>query len=222
MRALSAACRGIRAAVRAHYWWTAAAAALVLGLQILLPPLILSLARKPCSAFTLNPWLKQLPSYLAGGTPIQDKLSFLSRVALFWFTADGQYEPEWGFAVDTGDLARFVFTAGLVGTWVALVQYQRDLRSTVGWRAAGRGGGAVGAVAGVLGLSTGPCSVVGCGAPVLPVVGLAFAGLSSGTVLLLSTLSQVSAMVLLAALGAGVAYLGWRVGTADKGPGSAR
>ena len=216
MRALSAACRGIRAAIRAHRGWAVAAATLVLSLQILLPPLILSLARKPCSYFTFNPWLKQLPAYLVGSTPIQEKLAFLGRVALFWFTADGQYEPEWGFAVDTGDLARFVFTAGLVGAWVALWRYQRDLRSIEGWRAAGRGGGAVGAVAGVLGLSTGPCSVVGCGAPVLPVVGLAFAGLSSGTVLLLSTLSRVIAMVLLAALVAGVGYLGWRVGTAPR------
>jgi hypothetical protein len=178
---------------------------------------ILSLARKPWSYFTFNPWLTQLPAYLTGSAPLQQKLAFLARMALFWFTADGQYgEPEWGFAVDTADLARFVVTAGLVGLWVALWRYQRDLRSIKGWRGAGRGGGVVGAVAGVLGLSTGPCSVVGCGAPVLPVVGLAFAGLSSGTVLLLSTLSQVSALVLLAALVAGVAYLGWRVGTAPR------
>jgi len=69
-----------------------------------------------------------------------------------------------------------------------------------------------GAVVGVLGLSTGPCSVVGCGAPVLPVIGLAFAGLSSGTLALLSALSRVAISVVLVALAAGVAFLGWRVG----------
>ncbi len=51
--------------------------------------------------------------------------------------------------------------------------------------------GLVGAFAGVLGLSTGPCSVVGCGAPVLPVAGLVFAGLSSGTLALLSGAGEV-------------------------------
>jgi hypothetical protein len=216
MRALSAACRGIRAAVGAHWGWAAATATMVLSLQIMLPPVILSLARKPWTSFTVNPWLKHLPAYLTSSTPLQQKLAFLARVALFWFTADGQYEPEWGFAVDTGDLARFVVTAGLVGAWVALRRYQRDLNAIKGWRAAGHGGGAAGVVAGVLGLSTGPCSVVGCGAPVLPVVGLAFAGLSSGTVVLLSTLSRASALVLLAALVAGVTYLGWHVGTAPR------
>src|SRR4030095_10026717 len=65
--------------------------------------------------------------------------------------------------------------------------------SRAGWasppgRAAGGGGGGPG-------LSTGPCSVVGCGAPVLPVVGLVFAGLSSGTLALLSGLSRVLSLV---------------------------
>ena len=41
--------------------------------------------------------------------------------------------------------------------------------------------GIAGALMSILGLSTGPCSVMGCGAPVLPVIGLAFVGLSSGT-----------------------------------------
>src|SRR5207244_13300776 len=60
-----------------------------------------------------------------------------------------------------------------------------------GWRAsASRSGGVVGAFASVLGLSTGPCSVVGCGAPVLPVVGLVFTGLSSGTLAVLSASSR--------------------------------
>jgi uncharacterized protein YacL len=64
----------------------------------------------------------------------------------------------------------------------------------------------------VLGLSTGPCSVVGCGAPVLPVVGLVFAGLSSGTLALLSGASRVLSAVVLVALTLVVAGLGWQAG----------
>ena len=68
----------------------------------------------------------------------------------------------------------------------------------------------VGAFASVLGLSTGPCSVVGCGAPVLPVVGLVFTGLSSGTLAVLSVSSRIAAAGVLVLLSAAVAYLGWQ------------
>jgi hypothetical protein len=67
----------------------------------------------------------------------------------------------------------------------------------------------------VVGLSTGPCSVMGCGAPVLPVVGLAFAGLSSGTLALLATISTVVAVGVPAAMSVGVVYLGWLTGRRD-------
>ena len=218
MRHLTNACRGIHVAIRAHPWSMAAVLILALTVQILLPPLILSLVRKPWTYFTFNPWLKRLPEYLVGSTPFEQKLDFLTRVAVFWFSADGDYgAPEWGFAVDGADLARFLVTAGLVSVWVALWRYQRDLRMSAALRVSGRGGGAVGVFAGVLGLTTGPCTVVGCGAPVLPVVGLAFTGLSSGTVLLLSALSRATAMALLVVLAAGVAYLGWRVGAPTRG-----
>jgi hypothetical protein len=68
----------------------------------------------------------------------------------------------------------------------------------------------------MLGLSTGPCSVMGCGAPVLPVVGLAVAGLSSGTLALLSGLSTVVGRVVLVLLVLSVGYLGWLAGTAEQ------
>jgi hypothetical protein len=42
-------------------------------------------------------------------------------------------------------------------------------------------------------------------------VALAFAGLSSGTVALLSSLSRAAAAIVLLGLLAGVLYLGWRV-----------
>jgi hypothetical protein len=74
-----------------------------------------------------------------------------------------------------------------------------------------------GAVTSVLGFSTGPCSVVGCGAPVLPVVGLAFAGLTSGTLAFLASLSRVATTVVFLALVGSVAYLGWRAGAGPPG-----
>jgi hypothetical protein len=89
-----------------------------------------------------------------------------------------------------------------------------ERRATVsGWVThAGSAGGALGGWVSVLGLSTGPCSVVGCGAPVLPVVGLAFAGLSSTTLAVLSQVSRVSAIVVIVALLLGIGWLGWKTG----------
>jgi hypothetical protein len=52
---------------------------------------------------------------------------------------------------------------------------------------------------------------MGCGAPVLPVIGLAFVGLSSGTLKLVAGLSKVFAVVILSAMTFGVAYFGWTV-----------
>ena len=220
--AVRAVARGTGRTVRARPGAIALTAAGVLAVDVFLPPLLLSVARKPWTYFTFNPWLKRLPEYLASGTPWSDKLDFLSRVALFWFSADGPYgQPEWGFAVDGADAVRFVFTAILVGLYVAL-WLERRAAGARGWRVgAGRAGGALSACAGVLGLSTGPCSVVGCGAPVLPVVGLAFAGLSSTTVALLSEVSRVSAIAVVLALLVAIAWLGWQLGTTPSRPGAA-
>ena len=203
--------RGLAAAVKARPMAVLAIAAAVLALHVLLPPLVLAVARTPWTFFTFNPWLKRLPDYLVSAAPVEQKLDFLSRMALFWFSADGAYgAPEWGFAVDTMDLVRFVAMSVLVAVYFGLWLRARDLGLAA---SAHRGGGVVGAFVGALGLSTGPCSVVGCGAPVLPVVGLAFAGLSSGTVAFLSATSRAAGAVVLVGLAAAVAYLGWRVGS---------
>src|SRR5207249_302247 len=173
----------------------------------------LAVARTPWTYFTFNPWLKKLPEYVISGETLEKKLDFLSRVALFWFTADGPYGvPEWGFAVDTMDVLRFVVTALLVGVYVALWLERRSARAPSAHAGAGRAGGAVAACVSVLGLSTGPCSVVGCGAPVLPVVGLVFAGLSSTTLAVLSQVSRVSAVAVVVALLAAIAWLAWESG----------
>lgn len=208
--------RGIVRAVGTRPRAFALTTVFVLALDVLLPPLLLSVARKPWTYFTFNPWLKKLPEYLVSATPWSDKLDFLGRVALFWFSADGPYgQPEWGFAVDGADVVRFVVTALLAGVYVALWLERRA--AVHGWRVgAGRAGGAVSACAGVLGLSTGPCSVVGCGAPVLPVIGLAFAGLSSTTVALLSEISRVSAIAVVLALVLAIVWLGWQLGARSR------
>jgi hypothetical protein len=57
---------------------------------------------------------------------------------------------------------------------------------------------------------------MGCGAPVLPVVALAVAGLSSGTLALLSWVSAVTGWLVLAALALAVGCLGWLVGSAER------
>jgi hypothetical protein len=214
LRAIGAIARGIGHAVRVRWAAVALTATGVLTLDVLLPPLLLSIVRAPWTYFTFNPWLARAPEYLASGRPWDEKLHFVSGVALFWFSADGPYgQPEWGFAVDASDLARFVLTALLIGIYVALWLEQRAAGARV---SSGRSGGAVGAVASVVGLSTGPCSVVGCGAPVLPVVGLAFAGLSSTTLTLLSSISRVSAIAVIVALLLAIAWLGWHVGRAPR------
>jgi hypothetical protein len=211
--AVVTAWRGIFAAVRARPVAFLTIAGAVLALNVWLPPLVLALTRKPWTYFAFNPWLKKLPEFVVSGEPLEKKLDFLSRVALFWFTADGPYGvPEWGFAVDSMDLLRFVLMAVLVGTYGALWLHARQQGRVVGWRAsATRSGGVVGAFASVLGLSTGPCSVVGCGAPVLPVVGLVFTGLSSGTLAVLSVSSRIAAAGVLVLLSAAVACLGWQL-----------
>jgi hypothetical protein len=214
---IRATARGIRHAVRVRWATVLLTTAAVLALNVWLPPLLLSVTRTPWTYFTFNPWLKRAPEYLLSDRPWDEKLDFVSRVALFWFSADGPYgQPEWGFAVDAADVARFVVTAVLIGVYLAL-WLERRATSPQGWRTtAGGSGGVVGAAASVLGLSTGPCSVVGCGAPVLPAVGLVFAGLSSGTLTLLSHVSRASAVVVIVALLIAIAWLGWQTGRVPR------
>ena len=69
-----------------------------------------------------------------------------------------------------------------------------------------------------LGFSTGGCTVMGCGAPVLPVVGLAFVGLSSGTLALLALVSRVATGLVVLVMSGSVAYLGWRLGQSAGAP----
>lgn len=206
--------RGVGGALRQHPGIFLGAALATGALSVLLPPVVLSVFRKPVDYFTFNPWLTRLPEYLASEIPAGEKVSRLSALALFWFSADSPFGgTEWGYAVDVRDVGRILAISLLVGAYVALwVHARHGHRLGVGGaRTVGRSG-AVGAVASVVGLSTGPCSVMGCGAPVLPVLGLAFAGLSSGTLALLASVSTVAATGVPLVMVLAVGYLGWRAG----------
>ena len=214
-RAAVQAGRGLGVALGARPGTFLAGAAAVFALSILAPPIVLSLARKPVDYVTFNPWLTRLPDYLANpDVPLGVKLEKLWALAIFWFSADSPMGgTEWGFAVDVADLVRLGLTSLLFGLYVAL---WREGRAYPALPADGPGGGIRGglfaAVVSVFGLSTGPCSVMGCGAPVLPVIGLAFVGLSSSTLKLLAGLSAFASTAVPAVLVVGVGYLGWRVG----------
>jgi len=207
--------RGVGRALRRCPGTFLAAAVGTLGANLLLPPLILSLARKPADYVTLNPWLRRLPEYLASAqVPPGTKLEKTWNLALFWFSADSPYGVEWGFAVTVADLARLLLLSLLVGAYFALWRTRR-----AGGLPAGRTGGVLGALTGGVGLSTSSCSVVGCGAPAIPVLGLAFTGLSSVTLRWMAGLSTLVTALVLAALAVMVAWLGRAVG-ARRPPGA--
>ena len=197
-------------ALRARRGTFALVAAGVFLLDIAVPPLVLSLARTPADFFTFNPWLRRLPEYLASGKgSLAERLGRTWELALFWFSADGPYGVDWGFAVTVSDLARFALMAAIIGAYFALWAYRRERTRASPWASRG---GVLGALSSVFGLATGGCTVMGCGAPVIPVVGLAFAGLTSTTLAWLSHLSTVATWAVLVGMGASVLSLAWRIG----------
>jgi len=219
MLRIGAVLRGMRAALAARpgVFWAVTAA--VAALNVFVPVAVLSVARKPVDFFTFNPWLKRLPEYLvSGAVPPQEKLRKMKDLALLWFSADSPYGGvEWGFAVDVTDLARIVLISALFGLYFAVWFRYRD-QALGGARAARslQRGGVAGAGATVLGISTGACSVMGCGAPVIPVLGLAFVGLESGTLHFLAQASRVGTIAVFGAVIAAVGYLGWKASGAQR------
>jgi len=220
MKTVRMALRGITAAIRARPAVFVGVAVAVFVLSLLLPVVVLSLARKPAEHLTVNPWLSRLPEYLASNdVPVGRKVEFLSTVALLWVTAENPMGVEWGFIVDVPSLARIVFTSLLFGAYFALWFHRRDQVRGCGWgMSAGRHGGVVGALTSVLGLSAGPCSVAGCGVPVLPVLGLAFTGLPTDTLKFVKDLSRLVTVMVLFAMTLGVGWLGWLVSAARAQP----
>src|SRR5574341_594446 len=202
MRWLGEAFRGARSAVAAHPGVFALVTLGVAALNVLAPVALFRSVRKPLDYFTFNPWLKRLPEYLASDeVALGEKLAKLPDLALFWFSAGSTYGgAEWGYAVDVGDAVRILIVSALFGLYFALWRSYRDLAL-----------GGAGAAATLFGISTGGCSVTGCGAPVVPVLGLAFVGLESGTLHFLAQASRVATIAVFAALVLAVGYLAWKV-----------
>jgi hypothetical protein len=204
------------AALAAHSGIFASVTLGVAALNVLAPVAILSAVRRPVDFYTFNPWLKRLPEYLASDeVTVGEKLAKLPDLALFWFTAGSTYGgAEWGFAVDVTDVGRILLVSALFGLYFALWRRYRELASRN--VEALRRGGLAGAAATLFGISTGACSVTGCGAPVIPVLGLAFVGLESGTLHFLAQSSRVATVAVFAVLVLAVGYLGCRTSHASQ------
>ena len=214
MHGLRRVLAGLGRALHARRGTFVGVAAAVFALDILIPPLVLSVARARVDYFTFNPWLPSLPGYLRSGPgTLGERLDRAVNLALFWFSADGIFGIDWGFAVTTVDLARFTLMAVLVGAYFALWREGRDRAGLAGrgLRAAQQGG-LLGAVGSVFGLASGGCTVMGCGAPVIPVVGLAFVGLTSTTLAWLAHASTIATGAVIVGMTAGVLVLAWRAG----------
>jgi hypothetical protein len=210
---LAGAFRTTWRAIRARPGIFLSVALAVILLDLFLPLVVLSVFRKPWDHFSFNPWLAHLPQWAASpAVSLGRKIEFLSDVSLFWFIASSPYDaPEWGFSVGVQDLLRWLYMGLVFGAYFALWFYARG--KPMGGLA-GRGGGRsgfAGAVFSTLGLFTSPCSVAGCGAPVLPVLGLSLQGLTSGTLAALTTFSQVATQVVLVGMILAVVTLAWAV-----------
>ena len=215
VNAIGRTVRGITVAIRARPKVFGGVTLGVFVLNLFLPVAVLSLARKPVDSFTFNPWLSRLPEYLASSPdPVAKKVGFLANMALAWFISENLIEGvEWGFVIDVPSLVRFILTSLLFGAYFALWFFRRDQARQCGWgMSVTRFGGVGGVLTSVLGFTTGACSVIGCGVPVLPVVGLALTGLSSATLTFFSQLSRVATAVVLLTMTLGVVWLGWLVG----------
>jgi hypothetical protein len=186
----------------------------VILLDVFLPVFVLSVFRKPYDHFSFNPWLAHAPQWaLSPAVPLGRKVEFLSDVALFWFIASSPYDaPEWGFSVGMQDALRFLYMGLVFGAYFALWSYARGMRpvGSLAWRGGARGG-FTGAILSTLGLFTSPCSVAGCGAPVLPVLGLTLQGLTSGTFAALTSVSQLASQIVIVVMTSAVVVLAWIV-----------
>jgi hypothetical protein len=224
---MKAAARGIAGmlgtvgrAIRARPLVFAGVLVAVVALDLFLPVLVLSIFRKPFDHFSFNPWLKHAPAWALSPTvSLGRKIEFLTDVALFWFIASSPYdEPAWGFSASPPDVVRWLYTGAVFGAYFALWSYahRRRVFQGAGWTAARGGrGGAAGAVLSTLGLFTSPCGVAGCGAPILPVLGLALQGLTSGTLALLATISHVASLAVLIGTTVAVMALAWWINHAE-------
>ncbi|HEX9531648.1 MAG TPA: hypothetical protein VGA58_02590 [bacterium] len=214
--------RGVLGAIRQRSGVFVLVVVAIVALNLILPPLVLSVARKPYDHFSFNPWLHNVPSWLRSGeATLGRKVDFLWNAAVLWFIASSEYdEAEWGFTVTVRDVARWVLMGALFGAYFSVWLQRRSQLKHAGLTAGRRGGrgGVAGSVLSTLGVTTMPCSVTGCGAPVLPVVGLALTGLSSGTIALMSNASRVLVWIVIAGVTASIIVLAKQVSEGSLSP----
>jgi hypothetical protein len=209
--------RGISIALRSRAGVFAAVAAAVALFNLLVPVAVLSLARKPVDFFTFNPWLRRLPDYLLSSEPLSAKLPYLSHLTVAWASADGGPDGvAWAFILDVPTIVRIVAMSLIFGAYFALWSYQRAAEVCDPATSAARPAGVLGAVTSVFGLTTGGCTLAGCGAPVLPVLGLALTGVAPGTLATLATVSRICVALVLVLMTAAVFWFAWRAGAATS------
>src|SRR5215470_6120950 len=127
-RAVMTGLRGIAAAARRRPVTALGVVVGVFALHVFLPPLLLAITRKPWTYFAFNPWLKRLPEYLASSSPLPEKLDFLTRVALFWFSTAAL-----GGGWRAGARAR----AASAASWADSLECWAFRRGRAAWSAAG-------------------------------------------------------------------------------------
>src|SRR5574337_1267504 len=218
--------QGVLRAIRRRTGMFVLVVAAIVALNLVLPPLVLAVVRRPYDHFSFTPWLHNVPTWVRSGeATVGRKVDFLWNVAVLWFIASSEYdEAEWGFTVTVRDIARWILMGALFGAYFSLWLQQRTQLQHAGLAAGRRGGrgGVVGSVLSTLGVTTMPCSVAGCGAPVLPVVGLALTGLSSGTIALLSNASRVLVWIVIVGVAAGVVVMAKQVSEGTMSPAARR
>ena len=203
--------RGAWLAISARPTLFVTVALAVLLLDFCLPLLVLSVARKPWDYFRINHAVRELPQWvMSPGISVGRKVGFLSSLGLFWFAGISPYHTvAWVFEVRTRDLVRWMSMALLAGAYFALWLYAGA--EGVGRAARGsRNGrrGLIGTLLCALGLFASPCSVGGYDAPILPVIGLAFHGLTSLTLTTVAMFSVGASIGAFVGLSLGVLAFG--------------
>src|SRR2546425_4682971 len=171
--------RGVLGAIRQRSGVFVLVVVAIVALNLILPPLVLSVVRKPYDHFSFNPWLHNVPSWLRSGeATVGRKVDFLWNAAVLWFIASSEYdEAEWGFTVTVRDVARWVLMGTLFGAYFSVWLQRRSQLKHAGL-AAGRRGGRGGGGGGGRGARGGTAmagSVAGGGGPGVPVAGAALA-----------------------------------------------
>ena len=218
MRWIGETLRGMKLALAAHPGLFVLVTVGVAVLNVVAPVAVLSIVREPVDFFTFNPWLSRLPEYLASDEyEMGVKLRKLPDLALFWFSSRATYGgADWGFAVDVADVGRILLVSALFGLYFTLWRYRRSVLGGARGSMALHRGGIAGVAATFVGITTGACSVSGCGAPVMPVIALAFVGIESGTLHFLAQSSRIATIALFAVLIVAVSWLGFAAGRGER------